>query len=451
MRGPRLHALLALVVCAAAELAVAEERGGDDPGAPRVELIAPSGRVYAGQVVSLGVRVRIGRTYAEERLVQSFQTRLDLPVRVVAPWLDGTDEIVPVPPAPPDEGATLALNDAVVRAPVRRDDAQGETVVEVARRFRLAEPGELALTAPELRFTVAARFDDDVLRGRVPRDPHDARAVARELRLDVRPLPDSGRDAAFGGAVGTFTARARVSPARVTSGAPARIVLEIEGDGDLQGFDPPRPADSAALHVEGVLDEIRDGRRVVTYVVLAGSGGTHTLPPLEFTAFDPAQERYVVVRTEPLVLAIEGPELAPLFPPAAPRPPDRTGAALLIGLVLGLVGLVVLLLLRGRSDRRYVAGVDASRAAAVSAGAYAAEGDAIAGALAEYLAVRLRCPPAAVVGPDLAERLVRAGVDAGLARETAELLEELVAARYGGTAPADARERTDRVLDALSQ
>ena len=51
-----------------------------------------------------------------------------------------------------------------------------------------------------------------------------------------------------------------------------------------------------------------------------------------------------------------------------------------------------------------------------------------------YLAARLSCPPAAVIGPGLAARLVRAGVPKECASRTAGLMEDAVGARYGGDA-----------------
>ncbi len=65
----------------------------------------------------------------------------------------------------------------------------------------------------------------------------------------------------------------------------------------------------------------------------------------------------------------------------------------------------------------------------------AAAGSGLANALAEYLAARLHCPAAAVIAPDLRERLVTATVPDELATRAATLLESLVAARYGGNAP----------------
>ena len=69
--------------------------------------------------------------------------------------------------------------------------------------------------------------------------------------------------------------------------------------------------------------------------------------------------------------------------------------------------------------------------------------------LAQYLAARLGRPPPAVIAPDLEDRLSAAGVSGELSARAAGLLAGLVAARYGGPAPRDAREEVPRVVEAL--
>src|SRR5690606_24729438 len=61
-------------------------------------------------------------------------------------------------------------------------------------------------------------------------------------------------------------------------------------------------------------------------------------------------------------------------------------------------------------------------------------------ALTAYRAARLGVSEAAVIGPDLAERLVAAGLDATLARDLQAAVERGVAARYGGGVGLDAGE-----------
>jgi hypothetical protein len=123
-----------------------------------------------------------------------------------------------------------------------------------------------------------------------------------------------------------------------------------------------------------------------------------------------------------------------------------------IGGALALLALAGLLAWR-RVRRRDRPDPQRLRALA-AAGAFRARIDdpaaSVADALAEYLAAHLRCPPAAVIAPELPGRLRAAGVPADLARRTGQLLEDLVGARYGGEhdgegAAAEARALVDEL------
>jgi hypothetical protein len=70
-------------------------------------------------------------------------------------------------------------------------------------------------------------------------------------------------------------------------------------------------------------------------------------------------------------------------------------------------------------------------------------------ALAEFLAAHLGCAPAAVISPDLAERLSAAGVPGDLAGRTAGLVAGLVAKRYGGEGNGGEREEAMDVVREL--
>jgi len=73
----------------------------------------------------------------------------------------------------------------------------------------------------------------------------------------------------------------------------------------------------------------------------------------------------------------------------------------------------------------------------------------LAQAFCEFLAARLGCQLPAVIGTDLAEHLVAAGVPDERAARTAALLDELVAARYGGNAPPSGPERVSELVAEL--
>ena len=67
-------------------------------------------------------------------------------------------------------------------------------------------------------------------------------------------------------------------------------------------------------------------------------------------------------------------------------------------------------------------------------------GEPLASAFVTYLAARTGCEPAAVISPDLGQRLTALGVPPQLAGATQELLERLSVRHYSGTGPASPQD-----------
>jgi hypothetical protein len=135
------------------------------------------------------------------------------------------------------------------------------------------------------------------------------------------------------------------------------------------------------------------------------------------------------------------------------RIPDLPPAVLVLGLAL-LLG-AAWLLLRWRARREAAAGIPGGPvplppAADAALLFHRRMQDPAADpgeALAAFLAKRLGCLPAAVIAPDLRRRLEAAGAPPDLARRTAELLDALVASRYGGGPVAEGGTRARAVVE----
>ncbi len=120
------------------------------------------------------------------------------------------------------------------------------------------------------------------------------------VTLHVAPLPAEGRPAAFTGAVGRFTARAHLEPARARVGEPVKWVVTVRGTGNFQALKLPLPDLPAGLET---FDTDRDcnlnptaggerGSCTFTTLVVARRPGDYTLPAMELAWFDPASGRY---------------------------------------------------------------------------------------------------------------------------------------------------------------
>jgi hypothetical protein len=426
----------ALLLLCLASFASGEERAFLETETPRTTY-------FVHEPFRLKLRIGLDREFFETNVVQMFSRELDVPVRVEAPWLDGLGGAVRRgEPAPVGRRPSLALNDNVVEADRRDDhlrDGRPYTVLEITRTYVPTEPGDLVIAAPQLRFAHATRFKEDFVHGRMALDRRDALVVGRPLTLRLLELPREGRPQGFTGAVGRrFSVRAEATPRTVEAGAVLELVLYIEGEGNLEFFDPPRLDGLAGrFHVYGMIDDRGATQRTITYDVAPLHAAVTEVPAIALPYFDPQEPAgYRTVETTPIPLAVTG-DSKRTEPSATADAPRSVLPAVVVAALL-LTGLALLLGLRARRRRP----PDPGPAATFLATA----GTDLAAAFTGYLAARLQCPPAAVITPELRARLTAVGAPAALAERAAALTEELVAARYGGTAPDERTGASARAL-----
>ncbi|MGQ0613753.1 MAG: hypothetical protein ACT4PV_08460 [Planctomycetaceae bacterium] len=426
----RRVAALLCVLCAAASAA---ER-------VFVELEAAQASCFVEEPIRIVLRIGFDAETFRADAVQLFPRRLDLPVQIEARWNEAPPGTV-MRARGAGEGAalTLALDGEVAQAVERGErtvEGRRTTVVEIEKVLLATAPGELRLPAPRLRCALGTRFREDFLEGRVAVEWTDLVAEGRPLALTIHPLPEEGRPAGFGGAVGRFRVAAQATPLEMEAGASLQLVLRIEGHGNLERFDPPRLDALAGFHAYGLLDDRGAGARTITYDLAPLDATVRALPRIEFAYFDPEPPgAYKTAWTEAIPLAVRP---RPGSEPTEPAPPAKARPALWPFAAAALALLALRLLLRARARTRR----EASRARSASRALSTASGPALADALAEFLAAHLHCPAAAVISPDLPARLHAAGLPSALASRAASLLERLVGGRYGGTppTPADAAE-----------
>jgi len=456
--------------------ATAQPAPGEAPAF--LQVVTPREESYVQQPIRVRLRFGFERAFLEENLLQPFRATLDVPARVEAGWLDELPGTVLLEPAPGEEPRASFVLDGE-RTLAGRSEAMVEgrrfTVLEIERVYLPVGAGELEIPGATLRYAYATRFTEDFLNGRVPEDRSEAQVRAPGRTIRIRPLPEDGRPPAFTGAVGRFTVHAGAEPRELRAGDSLKLVLRIEGEGNLAFFDPPSLEDLAGFHVYGKLDETTNGRRTVTYDVAPLGEHVRAIPSIALAYFDPGPPAaYRTALTEPIPLDVrplpEGARLEPL--PGAPGeeagagrtdihdvkpvgPSDGAGRALAPALAAAVLvlpwalalGLAVWLRRRDR-DRRDPAAVRARTAAREFRSRTERAGTDVGEAFAAYLAARMRCTPAAVITPDLGTRLVGHGLPGPLAARAAAELEGLVASRFGGRA-ADRSEEVRSLVDEL--
>lgn len=142
--------------------------------------------------------------------------------------------------------------------------------------------------------------------------PETRQISSDSARLVVLPLPAQGRPASFSGAVGRLRMRATVVPTRVAIGEAAMVTVEVEGVGNVKALPepqlPPIPeVDVLAPTQESSVEVVNlnvAGTKRFRWVVVPRRAGTITLPPVEYSVFDPELRQYVVLLTDTLRIEV---------------------------------------------------------------------------------------------------------------------------------------------------
>ncbi|MBL9077143.1 MAG: BatD family protein [Planctomycetes bacterium] len=423
-------------------------------------------RVYVHEPVRIAVDLGIEPGL---RLVQGVHQRYRyLDVEVQAPWLDdfpGGESISM--PQPTGDVRLMVANQKLQQVWFEGDHertGQRWHRYRFERSFLPTRIGRIELSAPLLRYQVLLREGQpDVFGGRRGAQAENYYVYGKPLVLEVLPIPEQGRPTPYYGAVGRFTLDAKLDKDTVKVGGSVKLELSVRGRGNFEFLRLPELDGLDGFHKLGQAEAVRSADGVVvTYDLLPLSADVRQVPSIAWNFFDttPGVERFVEVATPALPLVVKplenGETLAPLADdtaaPVVPGvddvfdlpdfdgPPRRRypvhpwwGWAAVLGpwLLVALVAFVRRAAQRRAADPAAQRARGAARACQRS---LAAGGDPL-DALAAYLGDRLGVPAAAVIAPDLPQRLEAAGLAAPFAAEVAAAVERGTASRYGGGAP----------------
>jgi hypothetical protein len=163
--------------------------------------------------------------------------------------------------------------------------------------------------------------------------PKNITVTSPEAALTVIPLPTQGQPPGFTGAVGTFKVASDVSSATNTAGDPLTLRLHVTGAGNfdrvesamLRSEEPWKTYDpKATFKAEDPVGY--HGEKTFEQPIVASKSGTLTIPPLEFSYFDPETKRYETAHSAPLHVAV-APSAAELAANGAPPPAAPSAAA----------------------------------------------------------------------------------------------------------------------------
>ncbi len=135
----------------------------------------------------------------------------------------------------------------------------------------------------------------------------------QELNLDVKPLPETGRPPGFSNAVGSFKLTTAIDKKDVATGDAVALHVKLEAQGNLKMIpDISLPAlPDFTIYSSKRADSYRTfagdqlgGDKTWEYVIVPKAPGRQTIPPLSFSFFDAARDKYETVTTPALSLNV---------------------------------------------------------------------------------------------------------------------------------------------------
>jgi hypothetical protein len=299
------------------------------------------------------------------------------------------------------------------------------------------------------------------------------------IEVEIRPLPEEGRPASFGGAVGDYTFTASLDTDQVDQWKPVTLKLSVRGTGNVRSVpDPELPElpefriyESGTSTDTDTKGDLVTGRKSYEYVLVPQTAGPKTIPPIGISFFDPKTGAYRTVETPGLklgVLPAEGGEEGPELPARAAiarlgrdiryihEPDSIESAGVPLNrrpsfLVLQLVPLLALagaLVVRRRRDRfageegleRFVrAPAKARRELKAARDALAAHDSAgvcssVSRALVDFIGARLKVGARGMTLPELTALLRSSGASGSTIGRVERLLGDCDLGRFAGDA-----------------
>ncbi|MBC7826462.1 MAG: protein BatD [Chitinophagaceae bacterium] len=200
-------------------------------------------------------------------------------------------------------------------------------LIRKAQLFPL-QAGTFTLDAAEVESTIYffknpdAGINDDLQRllerSTVDQPPaftrleHKTVLKSAPFSISVKPLPEAGQPANFGGAVGQYSVALRLLKTELQQGEPGKLQVMISGNGNFPlvtapsiewpaGLDITDP--SAKEELNKFIYPLRGGK-IFEYNFSSKDTGSFSIPPVEFSYFDPALKKYVTKKSSAAIFHI---------------------------------------------------------------------------------------------------------------------------------------------------
>ncbi len=203
-----------------------------------------------------------------------------------------------------------------------RERVNGRTYRVIERKYALfpTQTGELTIGRATIRVAVDSKRknyrDPFGMFGDMFDTGKEVSVRSLPVKVNVRPLPKEGRPADFTGTIGDFKISARVDKREVELNQPVTVTIKITGVGHVKAAAEPDIPDqddfriyraSSSENISKAQDRI-GGTKIYEEVFIPKRPGTLTIPAINYTFFNPAEEKYKRVATRPIRINVTKPD-----------------------------------------------------------------------------------------------------------------------------------------------
>jgi hypothetical protein len=137
--------------------------------------------------------------------------------------------------------------------------------------------------------------------------------TSQTLTLEVKSLPENGKPASFAGAVGNYNFKSEIDKTELSTNEAFTLTLTVSGTGNVELLQMPTrvfPPDFEVYDPK-VTSSVNptsnglSGTKKAEFLVIPRRAGSFTIPAVEFSYFNPANETYQTLQSESYEIKVE--------------------------------------------------------------------------------------------------------------------------------------------------
>ena len=132
------------------------------------------------------------------------------------------------------------------------------------------------------------------------------------LSFEAKSLPENGKPASFGGAVGNYNFSATMDTDEVDANEAITLTVTVSGSGNVELVNPPAPVFPPDFEVYDpkITSSVEagpqgmSGTKKAEYLIIPRRAGDFNIPPIEFSYFNPTKGQYVTQSSSPMSIKV---------------------------------------------------------------------------------------------------------------------------------------------------